>query len=132
MTLLTSAFWLKVLRGHKRSLEVKNYQKRSNFELGLNVINYISKWRYWRKLSDERCLEVLKINPRSKIEKRSNFKLWREVTRGHLGSRISNKSQILIFFKIRQTIPQKAFEQMYSKKNLVTPLIRKLTSRASF
>ena len=67
MTLLTSAFWWKVSRGHKRSTEVKNSRKRSIFGLGLNLMNCISKWSSWRQLSDKRCLEVIKGHLRSKI-----------------------------------------------------------------
>ena len=60
-------------RGHKRSPVVKNLQKRSNFEVGLNKINYIPKWRSWRQLSDGRCLAFIKCHSRLKIPKKVKF-----------------------------------------------------------
>ena len=65
LTLLMWAFWWKVSLGQKRSPEVKNPKKSSNFKLWLNMINYISKWRSWRPISEESRREVNRSHLRS-------------------------------------------------------------------
>ena len=42
----------------------------SNFEFHGKWVNCISKWRSWRQLFDDRCLEVMRGHPRSKISKK--------------------------------------------------------------
>ena len=56
MTLLTSAFQ-RVARSKKVTRGQKS-QNRSNFEIFLNKVNYISKWRSWSQLFKKESREV--------------------------------------------------------------------------